>query len=211
LCCQFLHACLLRVIWLWYCLLHSGLFEVRYDCSIRYVHLCLPHLAYLYIQISRQNTPKPLVTEESLSVKHRSNESGRRQLYRINLFNTTNMVDINGYMLSEFISTDLPMICKACKKFLNLKHLNDKIRNVWCSLFLLDFYMEVTVAGYLDLLLCCQFLHACLLRVIWLWYCLLHSGLFEVRYDCSIRYVHLCLAIGHWGIAISKASEQWIR
>jgi hypothetical protein len=40
------------------------------------------------------------------------------------------MVDINGYMLSEFISTDLPMICKACKKFLNLKHLNDKIRNV---------------------------------------------------------------------------------
>ncbi|VDI45252.1 Hypothetical predicted protein [Mytilus galloprovincialis] len=54
------------------------------------------------------------IVEESLSVKCK-NSGDRRQQYRINMFNTTSKMDINGRSYQAFIEHDLPQIIKTIK------------------------------------------------------------------------------------------------
>jgi hypothetical protein len=77
---------------------------------------------------------KMLIIEESLSIKHK-NGGTNRQLYRINMFNTTSRIDVNGYLLQEFIQEDLHIICQCLKQYADYKGLNNKIREI-CQLSL---------------------------------------------------------------------------
>jgi hypothetical protein len=69
---------------------------------------------------------KMLIIEESLSIKHK-NGGTNRQLYRINMFNTTSRIDVNGYWLQEFIQEDLHIICQCLEQYTDYKRLNNKI------------------------------------------------------------------------------------
>ena len=77
---------------------------------------------------------KMLIIEESLSIKHK-NGGTNRQLYRINMFNTTSRIDVNGYWLQEFIQEDLHIICQCLEQYTDYKRLNNKIRET-CQLSL---------------------------------------------------------------------------
>ena len=77
---------------------------------------------------------KMLIIEESLSIKHK-NGGTNRQLYRINMFNTTSRIDVNGYWLQEFIQEDLHIICQCLEQYTDYKKLNNKIRET-CQLSL---------------------------------------------------------------------------
>jgi len=77
---------------------------------------------------------KMLIIEESLSIKHK-NGGTNRQLYRINMFNTTSRIDVNGYLLPEFIQEDLHIICQCLEQYTDYKGLNNKIREM-CRLSL---------------------------------------------------------------------------
>jgi hypothetical protein len=69
-----------------------------------------------------------------LSIKHK-NGGTNRQLYRINMFNTTSRIDVNGYWLQEFIQEDLHIICQCLEQYTDYKRLNNKIRET-CQLSL---------------------------------------------------------------------------
>ena len=64
-----------------------------------------------------------------MSIKHNNSE---KQLYRINLFNTTSVIDINGKVYQQFITNDLPRITTSVD-LREVKELNKKIRKV-CEL-----------------------------------------------------------------------------
>lgn len=65
-----------------------------------------------------------LIIEESLSIKPKT---GGRQLFRINFYNTTSKVEINGLQMIQFAQHDLPEICKELGKYKNMEHLNTLI------------------------------------------------------------------------------------
>ena len=71
-----------------------------------------------------------MIVEESLSVKNKSGNMLNRQLYRINMFNTTSRIDVNGYMLNAFITNDLKKICAPLTTDKSYVYLNDKIRSI---------------------------------------------------------------------------------
>jgi len=72
---------------------------------------------------------EPVITEESISVRNRQGRSNK-QLYRINLFNTTSRIDVNGYKLDEFIQNHLETICDKMKGAIDYKTLNKKIGEI---------------------------------------------------------------------------------
>jgi hypothetical protein len=79
-----------------------------------------------------------------LSIKHNNSE---KQLYRINLFNTTSVIDINGKVYQQFITNDLPRITTSVD-LREVKELNKKIRKV-CEL-VIDIHRECTTLNAYD-------------------------------------------------------------
>jgi len=62
-----------------------------------------------------KNSIEKAISEESLSVKLKNNPNkDNRQQYRINMFNTTSRMDINGRYYQKFIYDDLPDIINMC-------------------------------------------------------------------------------------------------
>jgi hypothetical protein len=53
------------------------------------------------------------------------------------MFNTTSRIDVNGYLLNEFIQEDLHIICQCLEQYTDYKRLNNKIRET-CQLSLLN-------------------------------------------------------------------------
>ena len=78
---------------------------------------------------NRDLSIEPVITEESISVRNRQARSNK-QLYRINLFNTTSRIDVNGYKLDEFIQSHLETICDKMKDVIDYKTLNRKIGEI---------------------------------------------------------------------------------
>jgi hypothetical protein len=78
---------------------------------------------------NRDISIEPVITEESISVRNRQGRSNK-QLNRINLFNTTSRIDVNGYKLDEFIQNHLETICDKIKGVINYKILNRKIGEI---------------------------------------------------------------------------------
>ena len=78
---------------------------------------------------NRDISIEPVITEESISVRNRRARSNK-QLYRINLFNTTSRIDVNGYKLDEFIQSHLETICDKMKDVIDYKTLNRKIGEI---------------------------------------------------------------------------------
>jgi hypothetical protein len=78
---------------------------------------------------NRDISIEPVITEESISVRNRQGRSNK-PLYRINLFNTTSRIDVNGYKLDEFIQSHLEPICDKMKDAIDFKTLNRKIGEI---------------------------------------------------------------------------------
>ena len=78
---------------------------------------------------NRDISIEPIITEESISVRNRQARSNK-QLYRINLFNTTSRIDVNGYKVDEFMQNHLETICDKMKGVINYKTLNRKIGEI---------------------------------------------------------------------------------
>jgi hypothetical protein len=51
------------------------------------------------------------------------------------MFNTTSRIDVNGYLLQEFIQEDLHIICQCLEQYTDYKGLNNEIREI-CQLSL---------------------------------------------------------------------------
>lgn len=71
-------------------------------------------------------------TEESLSIKPKSDSSRcghGRQLYRINMFNTTSTMDVNGRQYQMFISEDMPEIIKSVD-ITGVSQLNSRLKEL---------------------------------------------------------------------------------
>lgn len=70
-----------------------------------------------------------VIIEGAVSVK---NKQGRcnRQLYRINMFNTTSRIDANGRELEEFIQNHIETICSKIKDVVDYKYVNRKIAEI---------------------------------------------------------------------------------
>ena len=79
---------------------------------------------------NRDISIEPVITEESISVRNRQARSNK-QLYRINLFNTTSRIDVNGYKLDEFIQSHLETICDKMKDVIDYKTLNRNIGEIF--------------------------------------------------------------------------------
>jgi len=74
-------------------------------------------------------------TEESLSIKPKSDSSRcgyGRQLYRINMFNTTSTMDVNGRQYQMFISEDLPEIIESVD-ITGVSQLNSRLKRTMRS------------------------------------------------------------------------------
>ncbi|CAC5358967.1 unnamed protein product [Mytilus coruscus] len=88
----------------------------------------------LYTKTSKSNLPEVnkqlMIVEESLSIKNKNTSLSRRQLFRINMFNTTCRIDANGYMLQTFIQEDLHKICQELQSNKSCSHLNEKIKQM---------------------------------------------------------------------------------
>ncbi|VDH89816.1 Hypothetical predicted protein [Mytilus galloprovincialis] len=70
------------------------------------------------------------IVEESLSIKGKGNVySDKRQHFRINMFNTTSKMDVNGRLYQDFICSDLPEILKTVN-LKEVKLVNDKILEI---------------------------------------------------------------------------------
>ncbi|XP_063442719.1 putative uncharacterized protein DDB_G0282133 [Mytilus trossulus] len=75
------------------------------------------------------------IVEESFSIRPKENMNIKcRQWYRINMFNTTSRMDINGRQYQQFICEDLPEIIKTID-MANVKQINEKIIEI-CELVL---------------------------------------------------------------------------
>ncbi|KAH3735990.1 hypothetical protein DPMN_042550 [Dreissena polymorpha] len=72
-----------------------------------------------------------IIVEEAVCIKLKK---GGRQLFRVNFFNTTNKIDVNGHMYKIFITDDFPKISKILEKYDFIEQLNCMIYDV-CSAF----------------------------------------------------------------------------
>lgn len=86
-----------------------------------------------YEKIAKSSNPiKKAIVEESLSMKHKQGVD-QRQLYRINIFNTTSVINVNGRHFQNFICDDLPNIINLVN--LNeVRCLNEKIKDFCTSI-----------------------------------------------------------------------------
>lgn len=72
---------------------------------------------------------KTIVVEESLSIKPMD---GSRQLYRMNFYNTTSRIEVNGWRYQIFMEDDLPLIMECFNREPNLRTINHAISK-WCE------------------------------------------------------------------------------
>lgn len=101
----------------------AGLFEVfkielyRYfnDPSCTKVH-----------SITKTIDEEGLTVEENISVKLANQ---KRQLYKINLYNTTSRILVNGSQFLEFVKVDLPKVLETLDQNPLLKEINESIRS----------------------------------------------------------------------------------
>ncbi|KAH3741332.1 hypothetical protein DPMN_048056 [Dreissena polymorpha] len=72
-----------------------------------------------------------IIVEEAVCIKLKS---VGRQLFRVNFFNSTNKIDVNGHMYKIFITDDFPKISKILEKYDFIKQLNCMIYDA-CSAY----------------------------------------------------------------------------
>jgi hypothetical protein len=73
---------------------------------------------------SNRSLNREIVVEESISVR---SINGGRQMYRINFFNTTSRVDINGHRYRSFIEEELPSLCAGLSSDNSITEINNEI------------------------------------------------------------------------------------
>ncbi|KAH3855210.1 hypothetical protein DPMN_097774 [Dreissena polymorpha] len=78
-------------------------------------------------RVKTKKAKSEVTVDVSLSVK---NKGSPQQLYRINLYQTTSRIGVNGKNEMKFLQEDLPVICEALKHNYDLKTYNEKIASI---------------------------------------------------------------------------------
>lgn len=116
---------------------NAGAYEILKSSIYKYYDQSEDRTYRLHTKTSKSSLPdvskQPMIVEESLSVKNRDPSLSSRQLFRINMFNTTCRIDANGYMVQTFIQEDLDKICEELLVNKSSSELNNKIKQM-CKL-----------------------------------------------------------------------------
>ena len=111
--------------------LTTGAYELLKNRFFEYYGNTEDYTATLANKISKgKTTDANPVVEESLSIK---SKAGGRQLFRINFFNTTNKIGINGYRYRLCIEKDLGKITSILKDGDLIDKLNERIKEACAS------------------------------------------------------------------------------